>query len=207
MPEITIVHDSNERIISLGSDATEAARQAAIATAAADSVADTVDGVTSDTAQVFINGTVFWDRTDRKVSFPEITGRLRESVRAAARESTALDSSFISDYAGAAAAALRAVARRAGQAPREGQCGCDERVSSLRMCEARGESCGRERGEGARAARVDVARRGELQEVWRDRGLEFLKCGPGRAAPAHHEARARRRVRRALRRPVVLRRR
>jgi|GEM_PF-3085677 hypothetical protein len=79
MPEITIVHDSNERIISLGSDATEAARQAAIATAAADSVADTVDGVTSDTAQVFINGTVFWDRTDRKVSFPEITGRLRES--------------------------------------------------------------------------------------------------------------------------------
>ena len=79
MPEITIVHDSNERIISLGSDATEAARQAAIATAAADSVADTVDGVTSDTAQVFINGTVFWDRTDRKFSFPEITGRLRES--------------------------------------------------------------------------------------------------------------------------------
>ena len=79
MPEITIVHDSNERIISLGSGATEAARQAAIATAAADSVADTVDGVTSDTAQVFINGTVFWDRTDRKVSFPEITGRLRES--------------------------------------------------------------------------------------------------------------------------------
>ncbi len=77
MPEITIVHDSNERVIGLGSDATEAARQAAIATAAADSVADTVDGVTSDTAQVFINGTVFWDRTDRKVSFPEITGRLR----------------------------------------------------------------------------------------------------------------------------------
>ena len=54
---------------------------------------------------------------------------------------------------------------------------------------------------------VDVARRVAFQEMWRDRGLEFLKCGPGRAPTAHHEARARRRLRRALRRPVVLRRR
>ncbi|MBL4716960.1 MAG: SGNH/GDSL hydrolase family protein [Erythrobacter sp.] len=76
---IAVIKRAASVVIKPGENAAEAARQAAIATEAAASIADTVSDLASDTAQVFINGTVFWDRSDRKLDFPEITGRLRSS--------------------------------------------------------------------------------------------------------------------------------
>jgi hypothetical protein len=65
--------------LDLGENTRRAIQAAADAQAALATISGTEAAAASMSSQVFIDGRVFWDRTDRKLSFPQVTGRLRTS--------------------------------------------------------------------------------------------------------------------------------
>jgi len=75
----TIQVVNNQTVLQAGENGIAIREDRAAVEAAVASIDNTVAGIEAVSAQVFINGTVYWDRTDRKLSFPQITGRLRDS--------------------------------------------------------------------------------------------------------------------------------